>query len=210
MYLADACALLAYFSRMGVLSAAGRAAMRGEVFVSPVTVWELTHKAGAGKLPPLPTENGSFVGWLEAEKFRFQPLTWADAERANRLPPIHKDPMDRMLIAEALNAGLTVITNALPPIGRRIYNVSTDHLRHLTMSHIQRWGNSLALRLPKPIAEQLKLSEGANVTLSVERGALVVRKAPKKTTLADLLAQCRDDNRHEPIDWGPPVGREIV
>jgi antitoxin MazE len=78
------------------------------------------------------------------------------------------------------------------------------------MSHIQRWGNSLALRLPKPIAEQLKLSEGANVTLSVERGALVVRKAPKKTTLADLLAQCRDDNRHELVDWGPAVGREIV
>jgi len=78
------------------------------------------------------------------------------------------------------------------------------------VSHIQRWGNSLALRLPKPIAEQLNLSEGADVILSVERGALVVRKKPKRTTLAELLAQCRDDNRHAPIDWGQPVGREIL
>jgi PIN domain nuclease of toxin-antitoxin system len=111
MYLADACALLAYFSGMGVLTTAGRSAMRGEVFVSAITVWELTQRAGSGKLPPLPAEDGTFVGWLEAEKFRFQPLTWPDAERANRLPPIHKDPMDRMLIAQALNARLTIITN---------------------------------------------------------------------------------------------------
>ncbi len=111
MYLADACALLAYFSKLGVLTPAGRAAMRGDVSVSPITVWELTHKASVGKLPPLPTENATFVGWLEAEKFRVQTLTWADAERANRLPPIHRDPMDRMLIAQALNAGLTIITN---------------------------------------------------------------------------------------------------
>ena len=109
--LADACALLAYFGKTGVLTEAGRAAMKGDVFVSPVTVWELTQKAGAGKLPALPAENGSFAGWLEADGFRIQPLTWADAERANRLPPIHRDPMDRMLIAQALNAGLTIITN---------------------------------------------------------------------------------------------------
>ena len=80
----------------------------------------------------------------------------------------------------------------------------------VAMSHIQRWGNSLALRLPKPIAEQLNLTEGVDVTLSVERGALVVRKTPKKTTLSELLAQCREDNRHDPVDWGPPVGRELL
>ncbi len=37
-------------------------------------------------------------------------MTPSDAERANTLPPIHKDPMDRMLIAQALNAGMTIVT----------------------------------------------------------------------------------------------------
>jgi PIN domain nuclease of toxin-antitoxin system len=40
-----------------------------------------------------------------------QPLTWADTERANALPPLHKDPMDRMLIAQALNADMPIITD---------------------------------------------------------------------------------------------------
>jgi antitoxin MazE len=78
------------------------------------------------------------------------------------------------------------------------------------MSHVQRWGNSLAVRLPKALADQAGLREGANVTLSVEDGMLVIRKSTKRTTLADLLAGCRDDNRHEPIEWGPPVGREVL
>lgn len=74
-------------------------------------MWELTQKAASGGLPPLPAANRTFAGWLHTEGFIIQPLSWADAERANRLPPIHKDPMDRMLIAQALNAELCVITN---------------------------------------------------------------------------------------------------
>jgi PIN domain nuclease of toxin-antitoxin system len=109
--LADACALLAFFSKAKGMSRASHAAIENGALVSPITVWELTRKAGAGRLPPLPSANRSFGGWLVDRGFRVQPLTWADAERANRLPPIHRDPMDRMLIAQALNAGLTVITN---------------------------------------------------------------------------------------------------
>jgi len=78
------------------------------------------------------------------------------------------------------------------------------------MSHVQRWGNSLAVRLPKAVVDQAGLREGENVTVSVEDGTLIIRKSMKPTTLADLLAGCRDDNRHEPIEWGPPVGRELL
>ncbi len=53
---------------------------------------------------------GTLAGALANEGFALQPLAWADAERANLLPPIHKDPMDRILIAQALNAGLTIVT----------------------------------------------------------------------------------------------------
>jgi PIN domain nuclease of toxin-antitoxin system len=110
--LADACAILAFFADDGAtMTAAGVAAMEGDVAVSPITVWELTRKAALGKLPPLPEVEGSFVRWLAAQGFRVQSLTWADAERANALPPLHKDPMDRMLIAQALNTGMSVITD---------------------------------------------------------------------------------------------------
>ncbi len=109
--LAGACALVVWFAGGGErMSAAGRAAMRGTVFVSPITVWELTRKAALGALPPLPTVEGSFAAWLGAQGFGLRALGWADAERANALPPRHKDPMDRMPIAQALNAGLPVIT----------------------------------------------------------------------------------------------------
>ena len=78
------------------------------------------------------------------------------------------------------------------------------------MSHVQRWGNSLAVRLPKTVADQAGLREGADVTITVEDGTLVIRKSTQRTTLADLLAQCRDDNRHDAVEWGPPVGRELL
>jgi PIN domain nuclease of toxin-antitoxin system len=44
-------------------------------------------------------------------RFRFQDLSWEDAERANQLPAHHKDPMDRMLIATALGNDMMVITD---------------------------------------------------------------------------------------------------
>ncbi len=110
--LADACALIVFFAADGdTMTEAGLAAIQGEVAVSPITVWELTRKTALGKLPPLPAVEGSFARWLATQGFRVQPLTWADAERANTLPPVHKDPMDRMLIAQALNADLPVVTD---------------------------------------------------------------------------------------------------
>ncbi len=91
----------------------GRAAMQGmqgEVHVSPITVWELTNKAALGKLPKLPSDNGSFAQHLRGLGFSLRTLSWDDAELASRLPRHHRDPMDRMLIATAQRAGLTIIT----------------------------------------------------------------------------------------------------
>jgi len=84
--------------------------MEAEAAVSPITVWELTRKVASGKLAPLPSARGGFAGWLTMKGFQQLPLTWADAERANALPPLHKDPTDRMLIAQALNNSLAVVT----------------------------------------------------------------------------------------------------
>jgi PIN domain nuclease of toxin-antitoxin system len=85
----------------------------GDVFVSPITVWEISRKVALGELarPAPPGFNGSLAEWLPRVGYRVTPLSWDDCERANALPAHHKDPMDRMLIATALDRTMTVITD---------------------------------------------------------------------------------------------------
>jgi antitoxin MazE len=74
---------------------------------------------------------------------------------------------------------------------------------------VQRWGNSLAVRIPRAIAEQVGLSQGALVDLDVEAGALSVRPvAPAEYTLDALLAGITDENRHDEVGTGGPQGEE--
>lgn len=113
--LADACALIVFHGYGGqTMSSAGKAAMgAGDVFVCPITVWEITRKIALGKLerPAPPGFNGSLSDWLRQAGYRILPMTWGACEQANALPMHHKDPMDRMLIAHALNRGMTIITD---------------------------------------------------------------------------------------------------
>jgi antitoxin MazE len=73
---------------------------------------------------------------------------------------------------------------------------------------LQKWGNSVGVRLPKPMLEQVGLREGSKVDVVVEGNHLVIRRPRLK--LADLLAQCKPENRPDPIDFGPPVGKELI
>ena len=113
--LADACALIVFHGFGGqTMSSAGKAAMRqGEVFVCPITVWEITRKIALGKLerPAPPGFKGTLSEWLRQVGYRVLPMTRDACEQANSLPAHHKDPMDRMLIALALDRGMTVITD---------------------------------------------------------------------------------------------------
>ncbi len=79
------------------------------------------------------------------------------------------------------------------------------------MATIQLWGNSLAIRVPRPLADQLGLHRGDEIELQVEGNRLVIaRRPPHRTPLAELLAQCRPDKRPETVDFGPPAGRETI
>lgn len=73
---------------------------------------------------------------------------------------------------------------------------------------LQKWGNSVGLRLPKTMLEQAGLREGTRVDVLVEGDHLVIRRQHLK--LADLLAGCKVENRPDPIDFGPPAGRELI
>lgn len=74
-------------------------------------------------------------------------------------------------------------------------------------TRVQSWGNSLAVRIPKAVADEAGLTEGAPVVLSVEGGALVVRRL--RLDLEHLLAKVTPEKVRGEIDSGPPVGREV-
>jgi antitoxin MazE len=76
-------------------------------------------------------------------------------------------------------------------------------------ARIRKWGNSLALRIPKSIAAEAELEPNALVELSVVDGKLVVlRVAEPEVTLEQLLAGITEQNRHREADTGPAVGSE--
>lgn len=75
---------------------------------------------------------------------------------------------------------------------------------------IKKWGNSLALRIPKPLAIEAGIDENVLVELSLEEGKLMISPIPEPgVTLNQLLAQVTEDNLHDEIDTGPVVGSEI-
>ncbi len=75
---------------------------------------------------------------------------------------------------------------------------------------IRKWGNSLGLRIPASIAEQILLTEGDEVSFSVEGNQLIVTPVrPKKYTLSELLEGMSEENLHSEIDWGADQGQEI-
>ena len=113
-YLADACALIVFLAAEDperVMPNAAPIMRGGDVQVSPVTVWEITRKVALGKLPAAWGNYPSLTLLFRAQGFIARPLAWDEAEQANRLPPLHKDPMDRMLIATAIRHDLTNITD---------------------------------------------------------------------------------------------------
>ena len=72
---------------------------------------------------------------------------------------------------------------------------------------IKRWGNSLALRIPKDIAQTLHIENNSTLELSIKDGALVIE--PQKSTLLESLVSRIDaDNIHTEIDTGKAVGNE--
>ena len=76
-------------------------------------------------------------------------------------------------------------------------------------TQLSRWGNSLAVRIPKHVANAAKLKEGDAVDLEVEGpGAVRLQKPDKKPTLKELLEGIKPENVHGESDWAEPRGNE--
>ncbi len=89
-------------------AAAQRVIRESEVFVSAASIWEISIKAGLGKLTADPAE---VLAALEPAGFRSLPIVGEHAARVASLPPIHRDPFDRLLIAQAITEPMRLLTN---------------------------------------------------------------------------------------------------
>jgi len=111
--LLDTCTFLWIVGDSHELSEASRNLFRepsNDVFLSAVSVWEISVKYALGKLP-LPQPPEKYIP-IQREKHMVDPLGLDDNSvlHLNRLPQLHKDPFDRMLICQAINHGLVILT----------------------------------------------------------------------------------------------------
>lgn len=112
--LLDTHALLWWLAGDARLSAPARAAIEGEdnpVYVSAASAWEVATKHRLGKLPRVEPLVTDFALQVARQGFLGLDISLAHAQRAGSLPGAHKDPFDRMLIAQAQAENLALVSN---------------------------------------------------------------------------------------------------
>lgn len=77
-------------------------------------------------------------------------------------------------------------------------------------SQIVKWGNSLAIRIPKPLAEEAGLGEGDRVLMEAADGQIAVRRADEIPTLQELVAQITPENCYDETPTGRERAKEAV
>ncbi len=78
------------------------------------------------------------------------------------------------------------------------------------LTKVQKWGNSLALRIPKAFAVDAQLENDSLVEISIVKGKIIVTPVPAPSwTLDELLAGITKDNLHNEVDPGFAVGNEV-
>jgi antitoxin MazE len=74
---------------------------------------------------------------------------------------------------------------------------------------VRKWGNSLAVRIPRTIAQETQLNNGTIIDLQIRTDAIIIRRStPKRPSLKALVAQIQPSNRHAEENWGKSVGHE--
>lgn len=75
---------------------------------------------------------------------------------------------------------------------------------------VQKWGNSLAIRIPKSFAKQINVQQGSFVDLFTDKGKLIAKPVDEKEySLEELLSGVTEQNLHSEIDTGDAIGKEI-
>lgn len=77
------------------------------------------------------------------------------------------------------------------------------------MTTVAKWGNSLAIRIPKNIADKINLKEGTAISIDVTENNIVITPKKPQYTLEELLAGANSQDFDGEYDWGEPVGEEV-
>jgi antitoxin MazE len=77
-------------------------------------------------------------------------------------------------------------------------------------ARVQRWGNSLALRIPQAFGRELNLRPESSVEMTVDSGRMILVPIEDSSvpTLSELLDQVSEENKHTEVETGQPVGNE--
>lgn len=113
-YLLDTHALLWWLLANPKLTSRASAVIENgaqDIYVSAASAWEITTKHRLGKLPDADEIAGDVEGRIRQEGFIPLPVSMREAELAGRLKGAHRDPFDRMLIAQAILGTITLVSN---------------------------------------------------------------------------------------------------
>ena len=111
--LLDTHALIWWLAADNALSSAARTAIAdptNEVFVSAASAWEIATKHRIGKLPEAGLLAADVAGFVAAQGFNELPVSIRHGQIAGALPRIHKDPFDRMLVAQAIITDMAIVS----------------------------------------------------------------------------------------------------
>jgi antitoxin MazE len=76
-------------------------------------------------------------------------------------------------------------------------------------AQIVKWGNSQAVRIPKPVLDQAQMRAGDEVEIRVEEGRIAIEPVNTRLTLESLISAITPENRPRELEWGKPVGNEV-
>lgn len=74
---------------------------------------------------------------------------------------------------------------------------------------VQKWGNSLGIRIPQQVVEKLGISNGSMMELTANGQHIILTPVESKPTLEELLSKVTDENRHAEVDFGIAKGNEL-
>lgn len=74
----------------------------------------------------------------------------------------------------------------------------------------QKWGGSMGVRIPQHLAKKYNITPGTKIQVTDDGKQIILSPKRHKPTLEELAAKCTPENNHEEIDFGGPVGRELL
>lgn len=79
----------------------------------------------------------------------------------------------------------------------------------IVATKVQRWGNSLGIRIPQQVAENLGIAHGSMMEMKSNHQQIILKPMKSKPSLEELVSKITEENRHAEIDFGKPVGNEL-